>query len=369
MAAWHEQFARAEIDALRSPIVHHPAPDPYELSDYVDRHDLPRSGLPYDPPTAEVFTSFCRDLVEAAGLERPLAARAETVAREGRGLLVVTDQAEIRADHLIVATNPHQRSIPDWVWPLLGSQPGLIVYGNDVDLRSAPDLQGERLVIIGGGLTAAHLACGAALRGASAHLVTRRALETRDFDTDPGWLGPRHLRAFGHDDDPASRLRTALAARGGGTIPPWMRARLDALIEHDQLVAHEGCGIRAAGVDRDGSCVLALDDQTTLVADQIWLATGTEPDIGSSRCLSDLLADAPLLAGLPITDENLRLGPHPVHVMGRLATLSLGPAAGNLWGARRAATRITRAITGVDFEHESVVPIPPLQSGPRTGLS
>jgi hypothetical protein len=30
--------------------------------------------------------------------------------------------------------------------------------------------------------------------------------------------------------------------------------------------------------------------------------------------------------------------------MGRLATLTLGPAAGNLWGAQRAAERITEAI-------------------------
>jgi hypothetical protein len=115
----------------------------------------------------------------------------------------------------------------------------------------------------------------------------------------------------------------------------------------------------AVAVHRDGSCVLTLDDQTTLAADRVWLATGTTPDIRISRCLAGLVSDVPTLGGLPITDESLRLGPHPVHVMGRLATLTLGPAAGNLWGAQRAATRITRALTDVDLEHESVVPPPP----------
>lgn len=166
------------------------------------------------------------------------------------------------------------------------------------------------------------------------------------------------LRAFDEDCDPASRLRTAQAARCGGTVPPWMRASLDALIDAGQLVAHGGHEVKAAGVDLGGSCVLALENQTTLMADRVWLATGTTPDIDNAR-MPDLVADAPLLASLPITDENLRLGPHPVYVMGRLATLTLGSAAGNLWGAQRAATRITRALTGVDLEHESVVPVPP----------
>ena len=359
LAGWQEQFARAEIEALRSPIVHHPAPDPFELTDYVEHHQLPRSGLPYDPPTTEVFSSFCHDLVESTGLERPLPVRAEVARRDGHGLVVVTDQGEIRADHLVAATNSHRRSIPEWVWALLGTRPGLVVYGGDVDLRSLPDLQAERVVVIGGGLTAAHLACGAVARGAEVQLVTRRPIETRNFDTDPGWLGPRHLSAFDRDDDPMSRLRTAREARGGGTIPPWMRNQLDRLIGQGRLVANEGREVRAAGIEPDGSCVLALDDQTTLVGDRVWLATGTNPDIGMSRCLADLAADAPAIDGLPITDESLRLGPHPVHVMGRLATLALGPAAGNLWGAQRAATRITRSITGVDLEHESIVPVPP----------
>ena len=35
--------------------------------------------------------------------------------------------------------------------------------------------------------------------------------------------------------------------------------------------------------------------------------------------------------------------------MGRTATFALGPAAGNLWGATRAAHQITKDITGVEF--------------------
>lgn len=138
----------------------------------------------------------------------------------------------------------------------------------------------------------------------------------------------------------------------GEPFPPWMRTRLDALVERGRLTLHEGCRVRAAGLDADTSVVLALDDHTTLRVDRIWLGTGTRPHLGAARCLRELAADVPSLRCMPITGTDLALGPHPIHVMGRLAALSLGPAAGNLWGAQRAAHRITRAITGVDLEQQ-----------------
>ncbi len=45
----------------------------------------------------------------------------------------------------------------------------------------------------------------------------------------------------------------------------------------------------------------------------------------------------------------VRLKPHPIYLMGRTTTYALGPAAGNHWGATRAAHRITTDITGVEF--------------------
>ncbi len=352
LRGWHDQLARAEITVLRSPIVHHPASEPSALAEHVTAHKLSRSGLPYDPPTAEAFASFCAELIVEAGLDAPIASEVQAITSSPRGVRIETDREMIRAEHLVVAGNPHRRRIPEWVWPLLGNRPGLFEHGNDVDLRSFPDLDGERVVILGGGMTAAHLACGAAARGADVHLVTRRPVETRGFDTDPGWLGPKYLRAFDAEPDPQRRYRRAVEARGGGTIPPWLRRRLDAAAEADDLAIHDGCGVRAADVDGEGVAVLALGDQSTLLADRVWLATGTTPDLGALRCLGSLVADLPLVEGLPVTESDLRLGSHPVYVTGRLATLTLGPAAGNLWGAPRTARRITHAITGVDLALE-----------------
>ena len=358
LATWHDQFARAQIATLRSPIVHHPSPDAGALMRYATEHRLSRSGLQYDLPTTETFASFCASLVEGAGLPDPLPNQPHAVRSDGARVRVETADETIEADHLVVATNPHRRAIPNWTWDLVGHRPGLVEFGLDVDLRAVPALCGQRVTVIGGGLTAAHLACGAVQAGATVDLISRRPLQIRGFDTDPGWLGPKHLKDYRMVDDPARRLEICRKARDGGSIPPWMRDRLEEHASAGAVRMHEAVPVRSAELRPSGEARLALDNGGHVDAHHIWLATGTQPDIGSLRCLRPLLADVPTLDGLPVIDARLRLGPHPISVMGRLATLPLGPAAGNLWGAQRAARRITRTITGVDLDTDTIASVP-----------
>ena len=63
------------------------------------------------------------------------------------------------------------------------------------------------------------------------------------------------------------------------------------------------------------------------------------------ECLRQILENTTFIDGFPLVDHSLRLNPYPVYVMGRSATFALGPAAGNLWGATKAAHRITKDIT------------------------
>lgn len=357
MHNWHEQFARLEIGNLRSPTVHHPGICAGELAAHTTHHGLGRSGLRYDLPTTTAFAAYCNDLITSKQLDQPLAATAGRVALAGEHLVVETDIGTIRCRHLILATNPHRREIPNWVGRLLGRLPGVIDHAADIDLRTVNSLAGATVVIVGAGLTAAHLAVGAAKRGACVELVSRRPVEARSFDTEPGWLGPRYLDDYRAEPDPEERHRQTLAARGGGTMPDWMHERLVALAGTGVLRFHEGRRVVAAGAI-DGRAALDLDDGTTLNADRLWLATGSSADIAADRSLEPLLPNISTIAGLPICDQHLRIGHYPIHVMGRLATLTLGPAAGNLWGARQAARAITTAITGVDPEHDTVVTIP-----------
>lgn len=352
MDNWREQFARLEIANLRSPVVHHPGVDPGELATHTIRHRLDRSGLPYDLPTTKAFASFCQDLIAGMKLNQPQAATARRVVPTGDRLAVETDTGTVTCRHLVLATNPHRRQIPDWVGPILGRLPGAIDHAANVDLRTVGNLAGATVLVVGGGLTAAHLTLGAAARGACVELVSRRPIETRSFDTDPGWLGPRFLKDYSAEPDPAARHRQALAARGGGTMPDWIHQRLMDLVTKGCLRLHEGRQVVEAGAV-DGRTAVDLDDGSSLEADLVWLATGTTADIEAQRALDPILPDVASVAGMPICDRDLRIGRYPIHVMGRLATLTLGPAAGNLWGARFAARAIAKAITGVDLENKT----------------
>ncbi|WP_395152811.1 NAD-binding protein [Ilumatobacter sp.] len=133
---------------------------------------------------------------------------------------------------VVIASNPCRANIPNWAQHL---DDAIAVPANRVNLRRVGDLNDAHIVIVGAGLTAAHLACGAVQRGAHVTMVCRAALRERSFDTDPGWLGPKELQRYETIEDPAERLAAARAARGGGTVPPWMLVELRRLADASSL--------------------------------------------------------------------------------------------------------------------------------------
>jgi len=321
-----------EIEMLRSPIVHHPSPDPYALSDYIDRHDLPRSGFPYDLPIRAGFEQFCQSLIEDAALDPPIATKPYSIRSAGKHVTIETrgaEQSTITARHLVVATNPHRRKIPNWAWPVVGHQPGLIAHASDVDLPTFSSLAGERIAIIGGGLSAAHLAFGAATRGASAQLMSRSALNVQAFDTAPGWLGPKYLDGFKAEANPTRRLAIAQRVRSGGSIPEWMYDQLTTFDGPGEISLRQATEVRYCEPTTDGAGNLHLHNGECTTVDRIWLATGTQADPHALRCLRPLLADVGDVHGFPLLTEQLQLGPHRAFMMGRSPTVTLGPAAGN----------------------------------------
>ena len=105
------------------------------------------------------------------------------------------------------------------------------------------------------------------------------------------------------------------------------------------------CGADAFERSEVGNDVRHVGVETNVaLADRLWLATGTTAEITASRYLDDVIADLPVVDGYPIIDDSLRLPRLPIFVTGRLTTSILGPAAGNLWGAQRAAQRIARQV-------------------------
>jgi hypothetical protein len=184
--------------------------------------------------------------------------------------------------------------------------------------------------------------------GAGAHVewLTRRPVVEREFDTDPGWLGPKEMQAFELLTDPSERARRVIEARGGGTVPSWMMRRLRVAERSGRLCRRVGpidvALDRARPVLRCGGARVDVD--------VVWSATGDRPCTTAAPPLDRLCDQLGVLrfAGRPELDWALRLPGSVVHVVGRLAQLQLGPTAGNLAGARRAGERIVGAVVGVE---------------------
>ena len=347
LAAWDRRFAAQAIPHLRSPAVHHPHPEPFALLEYARGQGLVPSGGTQLPTTA-CFSGFVRRTVEYVGLDRSVTQAAITgltLDAAGRPTVSLSDGTTRRPDRLVLATNVRQPVIPPALRDPVAD--GRAVLGDAADVADTP--AAGRVVVLGGGLSGAHLALGAIERGAHVTLVTRRRLTVRRFDTHPSWLGPKKRRPFEQESDPVVRRRIIDGARGGGSIPHRARRRIDMAVRDGSLELRERAN--PVGVLPVGDALrLCFDDGSQLDTDVVWLATGARVDVTTDPLFTGLLArfPTPIAGGLPVLNPDLSWPGTRVHLMGFSAALSLGPTAGNLIGQRRAASRIGASVRGED---------------------
>lgn len=354
LAAWNRQFAALEIPHLRSPAVHHPDPDAFALRRFAESR-ADELFPPYDLPGTTLFREFCAEVAARWNLESaivPAAVVALDPPRPGRGQfrLHLSAGGVATARRVVLATNPGRPVWPDWAFDWVEGRaalpPGRLAHASEIDLRQWPSLAGERVAIVGGGLTSGHLALGAAARGAWATLLARRPWRERLFDADPGWLGPKCLKGFAAEPDWAARQAMVLAARDGGSLTPAVMVQLRRLERQGRMVLCDRCAIvRATWTGRVWQTI--CDDGTERAFDRLWLATGTTFDATLDPLLPEVLHRYPtaLVGGWPALDPWCRWPGCELFITGGLAALQLGPAARNLHGARAAGDRILDALT------------------------
>lgn len=339
MDAWHAAFDRQRIDVLRSPGVHHPDPDEMAFVRALQRPGgaHARCGArkvdaegPLRRPTAAAFRSFCRDLLQRTGLaDRVLPAAvisirpADDIRSGSHWTAQLSNGARVRARQIVWATNPRIPRLPNGVETC-----DVIVHSDGVDLDGVAP--GQRIAVLGGGQTAGQLALEAARRGAAVTLVNRGRQRIADLDVDAGWLMDDHLVPFRSIADPAERRRVVQGAQHGSMTADLDRALMSAavcrLCDAGDITARpsgRGAVVGLAGIECE--------------VDAVWLATGSVPDLRATPALAKLAAaGAPHVEGWPILTDGLEWR-DGVFIVGALAALTLGPAAGNLGGARAAA--------------------------------
>lgn len=352
---WRSCVASTGMRYLRSPAVHHLGVQPFELLQLggAKKRDRRRSrhfAPPYNRPSVALFAKHCRQVVEDHGLDAlHIQDRVEALglgpgvarARLGSGRVV-------RSERVVLALGNSDR--PRWpeVACALREQGGQVLHVFSESAPVDPSTLPEVVAIVGGGISAAQLAARLAAAGKTVHVLARHEPRVHQFDSDPGWIGPRFMRGFVATRDYARRREMIQEARHAGSMPPDVHRDLHAAM-HSGAVHWRVCTLMGGTVDDNGALQLVLDDDgPDLSAGAMVLATGFVAGRPGGKLLDRLIADHDLAVapcGFPVVDTALRWHPR-LFVTGPLAELELGPTARNLTGGRRAAERLLEVARG-----------------------
>ncbi len=347
LTCWNRQFDALGIDRLRSHVIDHPGSEPYALWNFAQGADKEMG--PYTAPSVRLFADFCRMIITSYGLDEVLRCdRVERIVSSAQGLwATLAGGNRFLAQRVVLATNTRIPRLPRWARDLVKqAPPGHILHTEELDLRGV-SLEGERVMVIGGGLTAGQIALVALTRGATVTLVSRSRLRRQVFDVQGGWLTPTNLRGFYAEAAAHRRVELIEAARRSSMTPAVAMA-LDEGTSTGAVHLREGCEVQSA--TWDGSCWRVNLGQRTEEVQRIWLATGTAPRLDTESLLAQIVASRPteIAGGLPVLDSACRWPGTEIHFMGGLAALQLGPTARNLVGARMAAERIVPCVVSLD---------------------
>ncbi|MEM9276571.1 MAG: FAD/NAD(P)-binding protein [Cyanobacteria bacterium P01_F01_bin.143] len=351
LSQWQRQFAAQQIPHLRSPALHHPDPKPSQLRNFAEhRHN--ELFPPYDRPGTKLFNDFCDEVIRRWKLtDKVYPAKVINIlpiklASRSRFQLILSTGETIIARKVVLATGSGKIQLPDWVESITLNYPtDKLCHSQQVNLNQL-NLKGEKILIVGGGLTSGHLAKGIINQGATVTLMTRKQIQEKIFDADPGWLGPKYLKDFHSETDWDDRYQQIKQARNGGSMTPEIMLQLRRAAREGKVIFNECCQVDDAQWQDNTWRVHCPNGCKQHQFNRIWLATGTKFNVQEHPLLQDVLDTYPteIVNGLPVLDEYLRLPKSNFFIMGGLAALRVGPVAINIGGGKMACQRIVPAI-------------------------
>ena len=371
---WKTSFRQLRIEYLRSPTLAHPdAFDHRALLAHachkgLDKTELLESGCSdlkellslgqtqvglWKLPSSSLFEEFCDELVGKLP-HRRLQGHVVDIEDCGNSLYCIEWKNELdHSNHLkartvIVATGTSGRSV---IPPGLSNCPSFSWKAPDAfpDCVSTPTQQ-ERVLVVGGGLTAVQAALRVVNDGHACVLCSRRPLQEKHFDIPVGWfdlrVANRNLVRIYHDSID-SRLAQIKKVRDGGSVPPWYMKKVR---EHREMLSCWVGSVEYIEEEQEETrqTVIIRYQGTDHKFDRVILACGVVPDSTVNPILSMLEEKWPIgnHGGFPALTQDLQWGTkHPnLFVVGAMAALEVGPDAGNLMGIRRAANVVASAL-------------------------
>lgn len=331
---------------LRSPYEHHPGVEGYhdcELLDFarlhwswlspVERREIRmaqaghRSVVPVD-----VFEAFCHHVASVHGVyERTWHATVRELKPHATGVRVATDAGDVMAGFVVLCLGEERAPAPAG-WFADGRVPECVSFW-DEPVPAKP----ESVIVIGAGLTGAHLVTHALAEGRKVHWVMRTQERYQCSDVNASFFRAEGRARF--DGVPWGERLALMARERRASVMFEFRPALRDAESNGSLAVHRGRAVTA--IDRDGGVWFA--DGGCVRGDHVLLALGTTPSIGTGLLPPGAVG---AVDGWPALDERTlayRNAPR-VFAVGAAAGMVLGPAARNIDGHRVATARVAATI-------------------------
>lgn len=378
MAQWNEQFDTLQIDFLRSPSMVHPDSfDQNSLVAFAMQHnredELLESGLGdirsliplgqsqvglWKLPSTKLFHDFCNDLKDRLPhdyIKASVEAIQETPINCNEFVVQLDNGTLLHAKAVILALGmighpiipkslrqvPSERIMP-WT-----------------ELRNSSIKSNERILVVGGGLTAIQAAeYLLSDNNSNVILCSRRPLQERHFDLQLEWFDRRTatkcMADFYEGLTEEARLKLIREARGGGSIPSiymecLSKANLKCLVGNPKLISD---------TDEPNAMLQVEIANQVYEFDKIILACGKEPDCKANPLMKSILETIPGLkvaGGFPRLNQELQWHHPNLFVVGGMASLIVGPDGGNLTGMKRAARVLANELECREWMYETDV--------------
>ncbi|XP_047435681.1 uncharacterized protein zgc:113276 isoform X2 [Mugil cephalus] len=331
-------------------------------------------------PVTEVEDGWIKEQETGAEANRVTEKNGNGTRNRAKYFQVQLQEGEIlKARRVVMATGPtraQMANIPSWVKSIGESYPeGRLQHTvhlmhhlsnakQKFGEKQALPTRGHRVMVVGGGLTSAHVVSIALQQGAS-HVtwVMRKHLQLKQFDVgDVESLvgryshvehgikmdGQAYLRQFYNERSLHKRLAMIRQARKGGAVTPEAYIHLQPFILTGQVDVKTYCQVdEASWCYRDQAWSLSLSTGAHWTGDMIWLATGCKLDVKQDPLLSEVMREFPVqvIDGWPCISESLQWTEGcPLYLMGQYTALQVGPHAINLAGGQAASMRIAKDI-------------------------
>ncbi|WNF35016.1 FAD-dependent oxidoreductase [Bacillaceae bacterium IKA-2] len=339
---WRKFTKNLEMAYLRSPSIHHLDPSSFSLEKFAKKHrdkDFVQFYAPYDRPNIHLFNDHCEAIFSKIEIEKSwVQGNVIGLMKTAKGWVVNLENGEeLKAKNVVIAIGlSEQLNWPDWA--KFAKENGANI--DHVFDEKDPLNVSNSVVIIGGGISGAHAAIKwSKILPNKVTLITRHPLTIHQFDSDPGWLGPKYMSKFSKIQCFEERRKEIKAARFPGSLPSEIKRKLEKLEKTGKINILIDEVIEA---NNDKQFLLQLKSGTQLIVDQVLIATGFEQKPPGMDWLGKLIQTYCLpcaTCGYPTPKPSLEWK-EGLYLLGALAELQLGPVARNISGARRGAERI-----------------------------